>query len=328
MEVAAVAEVAHRQLHHRLDWVVKGVMDFADHGRDDHFKAFAARASAECLLWFLREWIPTEALQIPCPYPGMRPYSSTNAEHFHGRDKEIEELLGRLRAREREIYLIGPSGSGKSSLVAAGLLPRLARGAAGLGVFAVREMRPGEQPARRVDELLKVAPESQGSATDHVEALLPDRSPGLSLIVVDQLEELFTLASPSERELFFERLRALRNEPHYVVIFTLRADFFGALMESPLWPERGRDKLSRIEIGPLRGEALREAIVVSARDVGVVVEPELIERLLADTASEPGILPLLQETMVQLWDTRAEQTLTLADYRLLGMGAGAGLRLR
>jgi hypothetical protein len=68
-------------------------------------------------------------------------------------------------------------------------------------------------------------------------------------------------------------------------------------------------------VSPLRGEALREAISAPARAVGVSVEPELIERLLADAASEPGILPLLQETMVQLWDARTDETLTLADVR-------------
>ncbi len=81
---------------------------------------------------------------LPCPYPGMRPYSADDADHFHGRGAEIDELLGRLRAGEREIYVIGPSGSGKSSLVAAGVLPRLARGAAGLG--PVR--RPIDAPRR------------------------------------------------------------------------------------------------------------------------------------------------------------------------------------
>jgi hypothetical protein len=99
-----------------------------------------------------------------------------------------------------------------------------------------------------------------------------------------------------------------------VVIFTLRADFFGALMESRLWAEH-RGQLSRIEVSPLRGEALCEAIVAPSRDAGVNLEPALVERLMADAASEPGILPLLQETMVELWDQRVDQTLTLAGYR-------------
>jgi hypothetical protein len=92
---------------------------------------------------------PLLRMDLPCPYPGMRPYTADDAAGFCGRDAEIDELIGRLRAGEREIYVIGPSGSGKSSLVAAGVLPRLARGVAGLGPFVVRMMRPGEDPATR-----------------------------------------------------------------------------------------------------------------------------------------------------------------------------------
>src|SRR6185503_14990882 len=163
-------------------------------------------------------------------------------------------------------------------------------------------------------------------AADAISTLLAHRSPdSWVLLVIDQLEELFTQATASERDAFLAALRALREERRCAVIVTLRADFFGALMESPLWPERVREQLSRIEVGPLRGEALREAIAAPARDAGVDVDPELIERLLADAASEPGTLPLLQETMVQLWNKRVDKVLTLADYDALGDGARSGL---
>ncbi|HEX3477143.1 MAG TPA: CHAT domain-containing protein, partial [Kofleriaceae bacterium] len=269
---------------------------------------------------------PLLCMDLPCPYPGMRPYTADDAAGFHGREAEIDELIGRLRAGEREIYVIGPSGSGKSSLVAAGVLPRLARGVAGLGAHVVRTMRPGEHPAARLSEALDLPPGQPLVAADCIAARLAHRARGTSvLLVVDQLEELFTLASAGERDGFLAALRALRTERRVVVIVTLRADFFGALMESPLWPEKARDKLSRIEVGPLRGELLRRAIVFPARDVGVEVEPELVERLIADTGSEPGILPLLQETLVQVWDKRAEQTVTLASYEALGDGNRSGL---
>jgi conflict system STAND superfamily ATPase/CHAT domain-containing protein len=261
----------------------------------------------------------------PCPYPGMRPYNANDAGGFHGRDTEIAELIGRLRAGEREIFVIGPSGSGKSSLVTAGVLPRLARGVTGLGMFVVRELRPGEQPAARLGQALEV-PAGEGLAVaNHVAALLAHHAPSVSLLlVVDQLEELFTLANAGERARFLDALRALRAERRCAVVFTLRADFFGALMESTLWAER-RGQLSRVEVSPLHDEALREAIALPARAVGVTVEPELIERLVADAASEPGILPLLQETLVQLWDAHTDQTLTLANYEALGDGARNGL---
>jgi WD40 repeat protein len=270
---------------------------------------------------------PSLRLDVRCPYPGMRPYTADDAQGFHGRDTEIDELIGRLRAGERELYVIGPSGSGKSSLVAAGVLPRLACGASGLGPFSVRALRPGEQPAARLYEALDLPPRQPFVAAECIAALLAHRGRGSSvLLVVDQLEELFTLASAGERDAFLAALRELRAEHRCAVIVTLRADFFGALMESPLWPERrGRDQLLRIEVSPLRGQALRDAIEAPARDAGVMVEPELIERLLADAASEPGILPLLQETLVQLWDARVDQRLTLADYEALGDGERSGL---
>jgi hypothetical protein len=264
---------------------------------------------------------PEVRLELPCPYPGMRPYTADDADHFHGRGAEIDELIGRLRAGERELCVLGPSGSGKSSLVAAGVLPRLARGVTGLGPFLVRSMRPGERPATRLGEVLELSHPARTPA-DAVAALLVQRAPGASvLIVIDQLEELFTLADPGERERFWLAWCALRAEPRCVVVFTLRADFHGAFMESPLWHRR----LSYLSVGPLRGEALCEAIVHPARDVGVRLEPELVTQLLADAGSEPGVLPLLQETLGQLWDRRQGQTLTLADYRTLGEGERSGL---
>jgi CHAT domain len=285
------------------------------------------RAGVDASQIILAATTPLFRVALPCPYPGMRPYAADDADHFHGRDTEIGDLLGRLRAGEREIYVIGPSGSGKSSLVRAGILPRLARGTAGLGPFLVRSMRPSERPAMRLDGLLEVVcgEETNRAPMDAIALLLAGRASGTSvLIVIDQLEELFTLAGASERERFVETLRALRDEPRCVVVFTMRADFFGAFMESPLWTDR-RGRISRIEVGPLRSAVLCEAIVRPARDLGVHVEPELVERLLADAGSEPGVLPLLQETLVHLWDQRQGQTLTLADYQVLGDHERSGL---
>jgi hypothetical protein len=272
---------------------------------------------------FLAAIAPPTNADLPCPYPGMRPYTVTEAAHFYGRDAEVEDLLGRLRTGEREIYVVGPSGSGKSSLVEAGVLPRLARGVTGLRPFVVLSMRPGEHPAARLGELLgEPAPPANAVA-----ALLAHHTPDkLVLIVVDQLEELFTLAEPIERELFLDALQGLRAEDRCVVVFTLRADFFGTFMESPLWTENQR-RISRVEVGPLRGKLLRDAIVQPAARLGVQLEPALIERLLADVGTESGVLPLLQETLVQLWDRREDQTLTLAAYQAVGDGDRSGLAM-
>lgn len=285
----------------------------------------AVRAGVDAARLVLASAAPAVQVALPCPYPGMRPYSADDADHFHGRGAEIDELVGRLRVGEREIYVIGPSGCGKSSLVAAGLLPRLVHGVTGLGSFVVRSMRPGERPASRLRELLEASERKPGALTNAIGALLAGRAPSASvLILIDQLEELFTVADAGERDRFLSALEALRAVPRCVVVFTLRADFFGAFMESPLWTDR-YGAISRIEVTPLRNKALIEAIVRPARDLGVDIEPDLLERLLADAGSEPGILPLLQETLVQLWDRRQGQKITLANYRALGDGDRSGL---
>ncbi|TMQ19071.1 MAG: hypothetical protein E6J90_18860 [Deltaproteobacteria bacterium] len=248
-----------------------------------------------------------------CPYPGMQPYSADTAQYFYGRNAEVGKLLGRLHGGEREIYVIGPSGCGKSSLVAAGVLPRLIRVGSGLAPFVVRWMRPGDHPIARLSEALGASEgEVVTGPANAIVALLRHRALSTSvLIVIDQLEELFTLPSAEERATFLCALQALKTESRCVVVGTLRADFFGDFMESPLWTDR--ISISHIEVGPLRGKALREAIRCPAQKVGVVVEPGLIERLFSEAAGEPGILPLLQDILVQLWERRRDRLLTPAD---------------
>src|SRR6185295_12865792 len=191
--------------------------------------------------------------------------------------------------------------------------------------LAVRELRPGEQPAARLRQMVEGLLGDPLTAVDGVSQLRTRLGPAPTLlIVIDQLEELFTFTRPDERTRFLEALRAVQTERRCAVVFTLRADFFGSLMESALWAER-RGQLSRVEVSPLYGEALRRAITAPALAAGVTIEADLVERLIADAADEPGILPLLQETLVQLWDRRTSQTITLADYHALGDGVRSGL---
>jgi hypothetical protein len=126
-----------------------------------------------------------------------------------------------------------------------------------------------------------------------------------ALVVIDQLEELFTMAAADERQRFIEALEALRANTPCCFVLALRADFFGALMDSALWP---RASPSRLEVAPLRGKALAEAITAPAMRVNVHLEARLSDRLVADAADEPGVLPLVQETLRMLWDKRAIAT--------------------
>jgi energy-coupling factor transporter ATP-binding protein EcfA2 len=260
---------------------------------------------------------------IACPYPGMRPFSAETASQFYGREREIDELLGRLRAGEREIYVIGPSGSGKSSLVAAGVIPCLSGGDRSLdGLrFAMRMLRPGEHPAQRLAEALACDQDSfAGAAGRLLDRVACDRL----LIFFDQLEELFALAHRQDRDQFVCALRVLRADHRCHLIMALRADFYGALMSSELWPDID-GRFSRIEVAPLRGAALREAIEAPSREIGVYLERALVERLMSDAAAEPGVLPLLQEAMVLLWERRTQRLLRVVSYEELGSEDRSGL---
>jgi WD40 repeat protein len=256
---------------------------------------------------------------VACPYPGMQPFTAAIASRFHGRVGEIKELVGRLLAGDRDIYVIGPSGSGKSSLIAAGLIPRLA--SESRCRFAVRKIRPGEHPMQRLAEALACDPDDVGGA---VAQLLEREACERLLVFVDQLEELFALADADERQRFVRALGVLRADRRCHQIVAMRADFYGALMSSELWPDiEGR--FTELKVAPLRGEALREAIVAPALQASVYLERELVERLTGDAAAEPGALPLLQEALVLLWNHRSHRLLRLASYEALGEGGRSGL---
>lgn len=255
-----------------------------------------------------------------CPYPGMRPFRADEGHRFFGREREIESIVSHLRSGERLLFALGPSGSGKSSLLHAGVLPLLrgeeARLRYDLPRMTVRVMRPGERPAERLAELVGAA--SAEPAAVAVAAAVA----GELLVFVDQLEEAFTVAAAGERERFWAQLVALRHERRCRLLLAARADFFGALIDGPLWAE---GKAAHVAVAPLRGAALRKAIAAPASAVGVAFEPGLVERLVADAEGEPGVLPLLQETLVRLWARKQWRVLSLADYEELGRGGRHGL---
>jgi hypothetical protein len=247
--------------------------------------------------------------EIICPYPGMVPYDASSAERFYGREEETTALVTQVQGSPFAM-VIGPSGSGKSSLLQAGLLPRLTQ----QGGWVVASMRPVDAPA----DHLASAMAAFGPAPRFA---LPDGA-RRGLLVVDQLEEAFTLAPPAQRSTFFEALQVLRPVPHLSVLLLMRADFYPELMASPLWPLHEGE---RVELAPLQGKALTRAVRRPAESVSVHIEPDLVERLLADARDEPGALPLLQETMRHLWKKRRRRLLTLDEYEAMGGPNRTGL---
>jgi WD40 repeat protein len=254
-----------------------------------------------------------------CPYPGMVPFRAADAHFFCGRKAEIRQLLLHLR-NQRRLFVIGPSGSGKSSLINAGLLPCLiASSLFPAGFWRLRSIRPGNLPM----EALRQAIGDLSRPAQAIANLLATHPPARRiLLVVDQLEELFVQASRDDQRSFHQALRALEAISEVTILCAMRADFYPDLMNSDLWPI---DASQRVEIAPLRGEGLREAIEQPAKDVGVRLEPGLVERLLSDAADEPGVLPLIQETMVLLWDMMPGRLLPINIYTQLGSAGRSGL---
>jgi WD40 repeat protein len=262
----------------------------------------------------------------------MRPFTLDDGFPFFGRDRESEELVQHLR-QSRFLTVIGSSGSGKSSLVFAGLVPRLRKtNLFGPGKWLVRSMRPGERPLAELAQTLGADPANPAAAV--AEALKVDPEAKRLLLVVDQFEEVFTpeqgksehaadwsfhvlggkeTRDRSKSEQLCQALLGLFNVENVALVLTVRADFYAELMGTPLWPQI---KANRADVGPLEEAGLREAIYRPAETVGVYVESALVERLAADAieARSQGILPLVQEVLVQLWEKLERRVLPLRAY--------------
>ena len=266
--------------------------------------------------------IPVTPAEGMCPFKGLASFEPVDADFFFGRERLVAELAARL-VGAGSLGIVGPSGSGKSSVLRAGLLPALAG-----GVLPSSEswrrllLRPGEHP---MEELRRVL---VSGADDPVEGAL-DSLPGDSrlLLAVDQLEELFTACrSEDERATFADTLARAAADPEgrAVVVVALRADFYGRFASYP-----GLAGLmgNHVSVGPMQASELRRVVELPAERVGLRVEPELADALIDDVEGEPGALPLLSTALLELWQKRHDDTLALAAYREAGGVHGAVARL-
>jgi hypothetical protein len=264
--------------------------------------------------------LPVAAPRTPSPYPGLRPFTGTDVPRFYGRDAEVGALLGHLR-HSRFVLVAGPSGAGKTSLVQAGFIPQLP---ASLywppGFWVVRTLRPGVRPVQALAEALQANhSDPRAVLTDLLAAHFPA---GRLLLVIDPFEELFTLSDGEEQRRFLAALRTLQADARCALLLVMRSDFYPDLMTSDLWPI-GVSR--RLEVAPLQGTALRQAIQQPALHAGVQVDGDLLARLMADAATEPDPLPLLQETLTALWATQEGRLLTLRAYQEIAHGGTNGL---
>ena len=239
-----------------------------------------------------------------CPYKGLAAFDVEDAAYFLGR----ERLVGELAARTVGVGLlgvVGPSGSGKSSAVLAGLVPSLAAGLLpGSERWQHVVMRPGEHPIQE----LRSALASTGSATngndDLAGAVEQIEAGGRLVLLVDQFEELFTTTvDADERDAFLDVLvRMAREDERAIVVLTIRADFYGHCAG---YPELARLlAANHVLVGPMSADELRRAVELPARRVGLRVESALSHALVDEVSDEPGGLPLLSTTLVELWGER------------------------
>jgi WD40 repeat protein/tRNA A-37 threonylcarbamoyl transferase component Bud32 len=258
-----------------------------------------------------------------CPFKGLASFEPVDADYFFGRERLVAELVARL-VGAGFLGIVGPSGSGKSSVLRGGLLPALAGGVLpGSEGWRRLLLRPGERP---MEELRRVL---VSGARDPLEEAL-DNLPGGSrlLLAVDQLEELFTACrSDDERTAFAATLARAADDPdgRAVVVVALRADFYGRFAAYPELAELLGG--NQVLVGPMQASELRRAVELPASRVGLCVEPELTDVLVDDVEGEPGALPLLSTALLELWQKRADDTLTLAAYRDAGGVQGAVARL-
>jgi WD40 repeat protein/transcriptional regulator with XRE-family HTH domain len=273
-----------------------------------------------------------------CPYRGLHPFEQDHAEFFFGRDADVQRLVEHLK-RSRFLAVVAPSGSGKSSLVRAGLLPALGSGALpDSDTWPARLLTPGSEPLTALAaQLLQVAPTSamqrtlarltRDPRTLHlaVSLALAHRPPAERLVwVVDQFEELFTQCSDEQqRAQFIGNLLYAATVPQgrCVVVVTMRADFYA---RSAQYPELAtRIGAHQHLLGPLDQLGLRRAIAGPAERVGLAFEPGLVDTIVYDVAGEPGALPLLEHALMELWGHRQGRLLTLEGYRASGGVQGA-----
>lgn len=281
-------------------WTAQGLLDY--------WLATLFRAGAEGLDATLAEFDPSQAEALPdeaCPYLGLDAFDETNEGLFFGRQRVVAELVSVLEEK-RLVAVIGPSGSGKSSLVRAGLIPALKRGAiAGSARWRfLPPLVPGENPARALKRVLEELP--------------PAEEP--MLLIVDQFEETYTLCrDESERTAFTDGLTRLAEtgDGHHIVL-TMRSDFVPFVARSasihPLF-EAGKCLLP-----PLTAAEMRDAIESPANRVGLCFEAGVVDDLIQEVLGEPAGLPLLQFTLLRLWEERNRNRVTMAAYKRVGGG--------
>lgn len=275
-----------------------------------------------------------------CPYVGITTFSETNQTQFFGRQRLLDELVTKVEQYPL-VAVVGPSGSGASSLVFAGLLPKLSKGDEILGSQGWHRyptVVPGSNPLKSlVQSLLSTCEKPTNAAAkafqeqvhalenepDQIIQLLQETTNGEqpTVLIIDQFEEAFTLcAQEAVRNTFIKVLVALiqSSEVQVKLILTMRTAYRGRIARLQSDPFKHHFDQGLVLIRPPEDDELREMIWEPAKTIGLHIEPELVDELIADIRGEPSAIYLLQDTLLRLWKLREYDWMTLNAYRQLG----------
>ncbi|MBW4446485.1 MAG: CHAT domain-containing protein [Spirirestis rafaelensis WJT71-NPBG6] len=268
----------------------------------------------------------------PNPYQGLSAFGEEDAAFFFGRETFVNELVQTTR-KQPLVGVVGPSGSGKSSIVFAGLIPQLRSE----GNWLISSFRPGNQPfyqlACALVRLLEpelsetgLLREAAGLAGDmqssritlqQVAYSIKERNGGKRLLLVaDQFEELYTLCQKEEQESFADAILSAIS-PEMTLVFTLRADFYGYVLSYRPFRDALQEFTPQL-LSSMKREELKAAIALPAQKLEVQLEGQLTQRILDDVGQEPGNLPLLEFALTRLWEKQQNRVLTHQAYDEIG----------
>jgi len=265
------------------------------------------------------------------PYKGLDVFEEEDVELFYGREKIIADLVNRVK-ESRTVFITGPSGSGKSSLVRAGLIPALKDGAIkNSGRWLYATIKPGRDPFEALKSAFSrlKSPELgnyfiQNLAKSDVlhestETVLTERKDQRLVLFIDQFEEVFTQINKEEERVQFLNLltnAAAVENGRLIILFSMRSDFVSNCATYPQLNALLNQQF--VQIGAMQPDELVSAIAQPALRVGLKIDPDLIAQIINDMQGEPGALPLMQFALKDLFDAQQTQggiiALTLNDY--------------
>jgi hypothetical protein len=268
------------------------------------------------------------------PFKGLRAFDESDAPSFFGREQLVADVVRRIAEGRPLITLVGPSGCGKSSVLGAGVVAALRKDALeGSSTWVIARMVPGAHPFAELEAALvhavidppatlgaALADEEYGILRATLSLVTPEQE--RVVLVVDQLEELFTTTEPARRERFLSSLVAVVDDPRrrVLVVAAVRADFYDRLLDHGPFAERMSSGI--VNVVALRPDELEQAMQGPLEQATVGFDRALMATLIGDVLGRPASLPLYQYTLTELFDRRRNDTITLDDYRTMGGVSG------